>query len=144
MQESYLEKNDLIININNPQLKDRLKLPLQEGWTVMVEGIENEVDPMFDLVLEKRIIVKGRIKLIRISDTEMNYSDKFMLYLTTLLLNLHFSPDLAAKTAIINFTIIQSGLEQQLLGRVLLKEQNYLEEQLTLLIENVTENTKIF
>ena len=98
MQESYLEKNDLIININNPKLKDRLKLPLQEGWTVMIEGIENEVDPMFDLVLEKRIIVKGRIKLIRISDTEMNYFDKFMLYLTTLLLNLHFSPELAAKT----------------------------------------------
>ena len=141
-QEPILEKNDLIININNPQLKDRLKLPLQEGWTVMVEGIENEVDPMLDLVLEKQIIVKGRIKLIRISDTEMDYSDKFMLYLTIRLSNTHFSTELAAKTAIINFTVIQSGLEQQLIGRVLSKEQNYLEEQLTLLLEDVTENTK--
>ena len=88
---------------------------LQEGWAVMVEGIENEVDPMLDPVLEKQIIVKGRTKLIRISDTEMDYSDKFMLYLTTRLSNLHFSPELAAKTAIINFTVIQSGLEQQLL-----------------------------
>ena len=141
-REPDLEKNDLIININNPQLKDRLKLPLQEGWTVIVEGIENKVDPMLNPVLEKQIIVKGRIKLIRISDTEMNYSDKFMLYLTTRLSNPHFSPELAAKTAIINFTVIQSGLEQQLLGRVLSKEQNYLEEQLTLLLEDVTENTK--
>ena len=81
----------------------------------MVEGIENEVDPMLDPVLEKQIIVKGRTKLIRISDTEMDYSDKFMLYLTTRLSNPHFSPELAAKTAIINFTVIQSGLEQQLL-----------------------------
>ena len=101
----------------------------------MIEDIENEVDPMFDPVLEKQIIVKGRTKLIRISDTEMDYSDKFMLYLTTSLSNPHFSTELAAKTAIINFTVIQSGLEHQLLGRVLSKEQNYLEEQLTLLLE---------
>ena len=70
---------------------------------------------MLDLVLEKQIIIKGRTKLIRISDKEMNYSDKFMLYLTTRLSNPHFSTELAAKTAIINFIVIQSGLEQQLL-----------------------------
>ena len=73
------------------------------------------VDPMLDLVLEKQIILKGRIKLIRISDTEMDYSDKFMLYLTTSLSNPHFSTELAAKTAIIKFIVIQSGLEEQLL-----------------------------
>ena len=49
------EKNDLIININNPQLKDKLKLPLQEGWAVMIEGIENEIDPMLDPILEKQV-----------------------------------------------------------------------------------------
>ena len=127
-REPDLEKNDLIININNPQLKDKLKLPLQEGWAVMIKGIENEIDPMLDQILEKQIIVKGRTKLIRISDTEMDYSDKFMFYMTTRLSNPHFSPELAAKTTIINFTVIQSGLEQQLLGRVLSKEQKSLEE----------------
>ena len=103
-------------------------MPLQEGWTVMIEGIENEIDPMLDPILEKQVIVKGRTKLIRISDTEMDYSDKFMFYMTTRLSNPHFSPELAAKTTIISFTVIQSGLEQQLLGRVLSKEQKSFEE----------------
>ena len=141
-REPDLEENDLIININNPSLKDRLKLPLQEGWAVMIDGIENEVDPMLDPILEKQVIVKGRTKLLKISDQEMDFDDRFMLYMTSRLANPTFSPELAAKTTIINFTVIQSGLEQQLLGRVLSKEQKSLEEQLTALLEDVTENTK--
>ena len=141
-REPELESNDLVLNINNPQLKDRLKLPLQEGWAVMIEGIENEVDPMLDPLLEKQIIVKGRSKLIKLADQDLDYDDKFRLYMTSRLANPHFSPELAAKTTIINFTVIQTGLEQQLLGRVLSKEQKSLEEQLTALLEDVTENTK--
>ena len=95
----------LIINISNPQLKDKLKLPLQEGWTVKIEDIDNKIDP----ILEKQVIVKGRTKLIRNSDTEMDYSDKFMFSMINHLSNSHFSPELETKTTIINFTIIQSG-----------------------------------
>jgi len=39
--------------LNHPSLKDALKLPLQEGWPVLIESIENEVDPMLDPLLEK-------------------------------------------------------------------------------------------
>jgi dynein heavy chain len=143
-REPDLEKNDLIVNINNPQLKDKLKLPLQEGWAVMVDGIEHEVDPLLDPILEKQIIIKGKnSKRLKIADQEVDFDDNFMLYMTSRLANPHFSPELAAKTTIINFTVIQSGLEQQLLGRVLSKEQKSLEEQLTALLEDVTLNTKI-
>lgn len=86
--------------------------------------------------------MKGRSKIIKLSDQEFDYDDRFRLYLTTRLANPHFSPELAAKTTIIDFTVTQSGLEQQLLGRVLSKEQKSLEEQLTALLEDVTANTK--
>ena len=77
------------------------------------------------------------------ADQEMEWDDKFRLFMTTKLANPHFSPELAAKTTIIDFTVTQGGLEQQLLGRVLSKEQKSLEEQLTALLEDVTANTKI-
>jgi dynein heavy chain len=51
--------------------------------------------------------------------------------MTSRLANPHFSPELAAKTTIIDFTVTQSGLEQQLLGRLISIEQKSLEEQLT-------------
>jgi len=63
--------------------------------------------------------------------------------MTSRLANPHFSPELAAKTTIIDFTVTQIGLEQQLLGRLISIEQKSLEEQLTHLREEVTGNTKI-
>ena len=39
-----------------------------EGYPVLIESIENEVDPLLDPILEKQIIQKGRQKLIKIAD----------------------------------------------------------------------------
>jgi len=62
--------------------------------------------------------------------------------MTSRLSNPHFSPELAAKTTIIDFTVTQGGLEQQLLSRLITKEQKHLEDTLTQLQEDVTSNTK--
>ena len=42
----------------------------------------------------------------------MDYDEKFRLFMTTRLPNPLFSPELAAKTTIIDFTVTQGGLEQ--------------------------------
>lgn len=79
---------------------------------MLIENIEEIVDPMLDPLLEKQIIRKGRnTMLIKISETEMDYDPKFKLYMTSRLANPHFSPELAAKTTIIDFTVTQGGLE---------------------------------
>jgi dynein heavy chain len=111
-REPDLLKHNTITTLNNPNLKEALKWPLQEGLPCLIESIENEVDPMLDPVLEKQIIVKGRAKLIKISDTDIDYDDNFRLYMTSRLANPHFSPELAAKATIIDFTVTQGGLEQ--------------------------------
>jgi len=111
-REPDLLKFDCILTLNNPMLKDRLKFPLAEGLPCLIESIENEVDPMLDPILEKQIIVKGRAKIVIIADTECDYDDSFRLYMTSRLANPHFSPELAAKATIIDFTVTQGGLEQ--------------------------------
>jgi dynein heavy chain len=131
------------MTLNHPNLRDKLKIPLGEGFPVLIESIENEVDPMLDPILEKQIIVKGRNKLIKIADQDFDYDDKFRLYMTSRLPFPHFSPELAAKTTIIDFTVTQNGLEQQLLGRLIAMEQKSLEDQLTQLNEDVTYNKKM-
>lgn len=109
---------------------------------MLIEAIENEVDPMLDPILEKQYIQKGRKKLLKLADQEMDFDEKFQLFMTSRLANPHFSPELAAKTTIIDFTVTQSGLEQQLLGLLISKEQKSLEEQLTNLQEEVTLNRR--
>lgn len=43
----------------------------------------------------------------------------------------------------VDFTVTQKGLEEQLLGRVIGKEQKALEEQLSDVLEEVNSNTKV-
>ena len=127
-REDELVKRDFIYTLKTKDLKDKLKIPLQDGSPCMIENIENEIDPMFDPILEKQYIQKGRNKIMFVADTEMDFDDKFRLFLTSRLANPHFSPELAAKTTIIDFTVTQSGLESQLLGRLIGKEQKSLED----------------
>jgi len=142
-EEARMEgMSQCITTITNPRLKDQLEFVMGEGKPMLIEGIENDVDPMLDPVLEKQIIKKGKNLYVTVSDQQMDYNSKFMLYMTSRLANPHFSPELSAKCAVIDFTVTLKGLEQQLLGRVLSTEQRSLEESLNQLIEEVTQNTK--
>ena len=72
----------------------------------------------------------------------MDFDDKFMMYFITRLPNPNFSPELQAKTTVVDFTVTQKGLEEQLLGKVIGKEQKALEDQLNAVLEEVNANTK--
>jgi len=130
------------VQLSDPKLKDKLEFAMQEGKAFVVLGVENEIDPMLDPVLEKQYVQKGRRYIITISDKQMDYDMNFMAYFITRLPNPSFSPELQAKTTVVDFTVTQKGLEEQLLGKVIGKEQRALEEQLELVLQEVNSNTK--
>jgi dynein heavy chain len=142
-KEPILLEYNCISTLTNPRLRDDLKVPLQEGFPFLIESIENEIDPMLDPILEKSIIRKGRSALIKLGDQEIDYDDKFRLYMTSRLPNPHFTPEVAAMTTIIDFTVTQGGLEQQLLSRLIGKEQKQLEETLDQLQKENVANKQV-
>jgi len=126
----------------DPKLKDKLETCMADGLSLIITGVEEEIDPMLDPVLEKQLITKGKRKFVNVSDKLMDFDEKFKMYFITRLPNPSFSPELQAKTNVVDFTVTQKGLEDQLLGKVIGKEQKALEDQLNGVLEEVNNNTK--
>jgi dynein heavy chain len=123
-------KNGLrVTQLNDKHFRNILEECLAFGKTMLIENIEEELDPVLDPVLERRYIRKGKSMLVQLADKEVDVSEGFALYCTTRLPNPKFTPELSAKVTVIDFTVTQAGLEDQLLGRLILKEKNELESQ---------------
>jgi len=122
--------NGLVIStLADKRFRQKLETTMGDGIPLLIQHIEEEIDPVMDPVLNKLIIRQGKSLKINLPDKEgCDYNDNFKLYFTTKLANPHYTPELSAQTTIIDFTVTMQGLEDQLLSIVVLQERPDLEE----------------
>ena len=92
------------------------------GHVMLLEGVGEVVDPRLDPVLLKQVVVKDGIKVIKLGDMFKQYDDRFAFYMTSTLPNPHYTPEISTKVTILNFTITEEGLAEQLLAIVCTNE----------------------
>ncbi|XP_022235820.1 dynein heavy chain 2, axonemal-like [Limulus polyphemus] len=124
------EKRELkVINQQQPDFLRVLEQAIRFGNPVLLENINEELDPALFPILTQSLIQQGGIYMIRLGDKEIEYNMEFCLYIATKLSNPVYTPDIFSKTSVVNFALKEQGLEAQLLGIVVRKERPDLEEQ---------------
>uniref|UniRef100_A0A9J7YNX9 Dynein axonemal heavy chain 2 n=1 Tax=Cyprinus carpio carpio TaxID=630221 RepID=A0A9J7YNX9_CYPCA len=126
-----------VIDLQMPDFLRILENAVQFGSPVLLQNVQDELDPSLAPILNKSLTKVGGRFLLKLGDKEVEYSPEFRFYMTTKLSNPHYTPEISSKTTIVNFAVKEQGLEAQLLGIVVRKERPELEEQKDSLVINI-------
>ena len=143
IKNMYAGENITVKSLNETDFMKHLELAIQFGNPFLFEGIDEDLDPMLDPVLEKNIVQDGASRTIKLGDKVVDWDDGFRLFFTTKLANPHYSPEVMGKTMIINYGVTMDGLANQLLNVVVAHERQDLEESYAALVTDMSENARL-
>lgn len=134
-------KDLIVVQMSQKKFMNIIIQAVEDGNTVLIEAIGEELDASLDALLSQQVLTKGSQKFIRLGseDGGVSYNDKFRLLLQTKLPNPHYRPEVAAQCTLLNFTSSEEGLEDQLLAQVVNREKPELEESRTALVRAIND-----
>nr|XP_051708760.1 dynein axonemal heavy chain 11 isoform X1 [Oryctolagus cuniculus] len=123
--KNHYGANLKVTHVGQKGFLNAIEAALAFGDVILIENLEETVDPVLNPLLGRNTIKKGTC--IKIGDKECEFNKNFRLILHTKLANPHYKPELQAQTTLLNFTVTEDSLEAQLLAEVVSMERPDLE-----------------
>ena len=117
------ERELVVLRLGMKNMLTTLERAIDSGKPVLLENLGERIDAVLNPVISRATSRKGHKQYLKLGDKEVEFHPKFRLYLHTKLSNPHYPPEIQAETALINFTVTEAGLEDQLLSLVVGKER---------------------
>jgi dynein heavy chain len=106
------------VRLGQPTLLRKLSVALENGHSVLIENLGESIDAVLGPVIQRAGIKRGKKFILKIGDAEVEFHPMFRLFLHTKLSNPHYPPEIQAETTLVNFTVTEKGLEDQILALV--------------------------
>jgi len=117
------ENGLVVLRLGQQHMLTKLERAIDSGAPVLIENMGEKIDAVLQPVIARATTKKGHKRYLKLGDKEVEFHPKFRLYLHTKLSNPHYPPEIQAETALVNFTVTEAGLEDQLLSLVVGKER---------------------
>eukprot|EP01041_Mallomonas_annulata_P000971 gene971-1882_t len=122
--------NDIdVVKLSDKNFLRTLENGVRFGRWVLLENIGEQLDAALEPLLLQQKFKQGGTEMIKIGDSTIPWNDSFKFFMTTKLTNPHYPPEVCVKVSLVNFAITLSGLEDQLLGVVVVEEMPEMEEK---------------
>jgi len=112
-----------ITRMGHGKMLNTFEVSLDQGKPVLIENMGEGIEAVLMPVVSRNTIKRGNKKVVKLGDKEIVLNAAFKLFMQTKLSNPHYPPEIQAETTIINFTVTEDGLEDQLLFLVVKLER---------------------
>jgi len=117
-----------VIKLSEKDYLRTLANGIRFGRAVLLENVGETLDAALEPLLQKQTFKQGGSEVIKMGDDVIPYHPDFRFYITTKMRNPHYQPEVSVKVSLLNFFVTQDGLEDQLLGAVVMQEREDLAE----------------
>ena len=128
---------------------DKVVRAIEEGVPLLLENVPASIEAILDNLVARAYVRKGTKVQVNLGDRSVDMAlkkdaegmvigdgePKFKMYMQSRLPNPHYIPEVQAQTTLVNFTVTEKGLEDQLLSTVVGHERPDLLQEAKDLVE---------
>jgi len=112
-----------VTRMGHSKMLNTFEVSMDQGKPVLIENMGEGIEAVIMPVVSRNTIKRGNKRVVKLGDKEIVLSANFKLFMQTKLSNPHYPPEIQAECTIINFTVTEDGLEDQLLFLVVKLER---------------------
>mmetsp|Transcript_32147 Transcript_32147/g.112954 ORF Transcript_32147/g.112954 Transcript_32147/m.112954 type:complete len:1992 (+) Transcript_32147:926-6901(+) len=134
-----------VISLSEKNFLRTLEQAVRFGKWALLENIGETLEAALEPILLQQKFKSGGQDMIKLGENTIPYHADFKLIMTTKLPNPHYPPEVQVKVSLINFTVTQSGLEEQLLvDTVQLEMPDLAAKKSELVLQQASMNKQLF